>query len=127
LNAVLFRLRDAGLRVRVEGDKVLVSPKGRLTPELADYIRQHKAEIIRVLTPAPEPGLNELAELGRSRWHETPFPLEMLDWLGAQHSESARVLHRSLYDAAAQGDVEGYDNIMCACRGLWLTQKAAPP
>jgi len=49
---------ERGLRLRAKGDKLLVSPKEKLLPEDADYIRANKAALIeevRLMWP-PCPG-----------------------------------------------------------------------
>lgn len=51
--SALTRLRAAGFKVMAQGDKVLISPRERLTDELRAWIREHKPTL--------------LAELGQSR------------------------------------------------------------
>lgn len=46
---VLQRAHDAGVQLRLVGDKVGCSPPGRVTPELLAAIKKHKTEIIKKL------------------------------------------------------------------------------
>jgi hypothetical protein len=52
--ALLDRARAAGLTLEAAGDKLRVSPGDRLTPELADALRAHKAEVLAALA-GPRP------------------------------------------------------------------------
>ena len=60
--AILADLALLGITARVDGDKLWVGPRAKLTPELAARIRQYKAEMVEALrwqTEAPrdpEPG-----------------------------------------------------------------------
>ncbi len=49
-HAVLNRLSELGVSARVEGDKVLLQPGSKVPSELKDAVREHKPEIIAVLT-----------------------------------------------------------------------------
>ena len=51
---LLDTLRLDGFTVAARDGKVLVSPKTKLTPELAAVIREHKADLLELLTP-PRP------------------------------------------------------------------------
>jgi len=55
---LLQALLSQGLTVWAEGNCVLVAPKARLTEETRTLIREHKAELLRVLEvqPPPNPG-----------------------------------------------------------------------
>lgn len=47
---LLDRIRDAGLRVtRFDSETIAVAPRDRLTPELAEAIRENKAALIEEL------------------------------------------------------------------------------
>jgi hypothetical protein len=46
---ILAELERHGLRVRLIGDKIAVSPKGAITDEMRQIIRTHRQEIISVL------------------------------------------------------------------------------
>lgn len=53
--AVLERLRSLGARVSLAGDKVRVeAPAGVLTDDLRRELIEHKAELVRLLRPAPD-------------------------------------------------------------------------
>jgi hypothetical protein len=47
---ILDRLYSLGLIVTFDGDRLLVRPKENITPELRQAIREHKADIMRLLT-----------------------------------------------------------------------------
>ena len=49
VGAVLAALRAAGVRAEVAGDKVRLSPAGKIPAELLPVLRQHKQEIIAAL------------------------------------------------------------------------------
>lgn len=51
LGEALRAIRAAGLRLRLDGDRIMVSPKGAVTPAISDLIRAHRVELIRSLTP----------------------------------------------------------------------------
>jgi hypothetical protein len=51
---LLADLRARGIRVRVVGDRFRLAPLGVLTPELLEVVRQHKPELLRLLTDRPE-------------------------------------------------------------------------
>jgi hypothetical protein len=44
---VLERIRQAGVSLRAEGDKIIASPKGAVTEELRALMRAHKAELLQ--------------------------------------------------------------------------------
>jgi|MudIll2142460700_1097286.scaffolds.fasta_scaffold23847_4 hypothetical protein len=47
--AILDHLEQNGLKVKASGDKLLVAPRGVLTPEIRDLLRQRKLEILALL------------------------------------------------------------------------------
>jgi hypothetical protein len=51
---ILAELERQGLRVRLAGDKIAVSPKGAITDEVRQIIRNHRQEIISVLKEAAQ-------------------------------------------------------------------------
>ena len=48
--ALLERLHSLGVSVRVDGDALRVKPASRVSPDLMEALRQHKAEVLRLLT-----------------------------------------------------------------------------
>ncbi|WP_288094191.1 hypothetical protein [Thiomonas sp.] len=52
--ALLEEIRAAGLTLDTAPDGLRVSPKGRLTDELRQKIRAHKAELLAALNPPPD-------------------------------------------------------------------------
>ncbi len=54
VSALLDRLSAAGVRIRADGSRLLVSPRRRLTDELRALIQENKAEIAAVLATDPE-------------------------------------------------------------------------
>lgn len=53
-SGVLGRLRAAGVRVAVDGDRLTAGPRALLTDELRALIRGHKAELIELLSESPD-------------------------------------------------------------------------
>jgi hypothetical protein len=57
----LQRIKRAGFEVSLSGDTFTVSPASRLTPEQREFLKAHKAEIVKELSasdttePAPKP------------------------------------------------------------------------
>lgn len=47
--ALLADLAIRGISLRLKGERLRVRPKSKLTPELTQRIRQHKAELIQAL------------------------------------------------------------------------------
>jgi len=48
---ILANLTERGFRVRLDGDRILVSPVAELTNADRELIRRHKAELIEALRP----------------------------------------------------------------------------
>ena len=46
---ILDKLNELGIKVEVQGGRLGLSPKSKLTPSLLKEIRQHKEEIIKLL------------------------------------------------------------------------------
>jgi hypothetical protein len=46
---LLTDLRERGLRLKVDGERLLVAPKTALTPEIRDTLAIHKSEILPLL------------------------------------------------------------------------------
>ena len=44
--AVIERAKELGVTLTVDGDYINATPKSRVTPELADQVREHKAEVL---------------------------------------------------------------------------------
>ncbi len=93
-------LRDAVLlsvQLRSRGDKIIARPSSALTPELADSIRQHRADLILLLAMAvPPPNAQCYVCRGR-RYFARP---ERIKWIcGTCHpplDESAVLWHEVL-------------------------------
>lgn len=52
---LLTRLDAAGIRLRADGDRLVVEPRQRLTEELRDAIRANKPELLTAITQAGKP------------------------------------------------------------------------
>lgn len=48
---VIERLKDKGVELRAEGDRVMFRPASALTADDLDALRQHKAGVLLLLTP----------------------------------------------------------------------------
>ncbi|OGB92207.1 MAG: hypothetical protein A2Z31_00040 [candidate division NC10 bacterium RBG_16_65_8] len=76
--ALLEQLERNGLKVAARGDKLLVAPRGGLTPEVRNLLRQWKAEILALLqkpVAAPTeilPTLRDEEALYRLWWKTLP-------------------------------------------------------
>lgn len=46
---ILARVQAAGIRVRTDGERILASPRERLTDALRELIRAHRAELVQAL------------------------------------------------------------------------------
>ena len=60
---LLQHLRDAGLSLTADGDRLTVTPRERLTDAMRDTIRANKAALLDVLKPSQaSPARHDLAE-----------------------------------------------------------------
>jgi len=51
---ILRRLREAGARVSLDGDEIVVrAPRDTVTPDLVDDLREAKPEVVRFLRERP--------------------------------------------------------------------------
>ena len=55
VRALLHRLQLEGLKVELEGDRLSVGPSQRLNDDLRRSIREHKHELIALLSEADDP------------------------------------------------------------------------
>lgn len=90
---LLFKAANLGVKFKLEGDELRVTaPRGAMTPELQQDIRQYKQELLALLrnreTPAEDlPQLKDSSEEDPDRWN--PFPLSDLQhayWIGRDSS-----------------------------------------
>ena len=90
---LLIKAANLGVKFKLDGDELRVTaPRGALTPELQQDIRQHKQELLELLRNR-ETAVEELPQLKDSspedpeRW--APFPLSELQhayWIGRDSS-----------------------------------------
>jgi len=52
---VLTRCYAAGLRLRLQGDRLVAAPRDRLTDDLRELIRAHKADLVPALVRSAHP------------------------------------------------------------------------
>ena len=45
----IYELQKFGIKIALQGDKLRLVPKERITPGVVEYVKKHKAEIIREL------------------------------------------------------------------------------
>ena len=45
----IYELKKFGINVTLQGGKLRLTPKERITPEVVEYVKKHKVEIIREL------------------------------------------------------------------------------
>ena len=95
--SVLQQVRSLGVDIRPDGDKLQLRPPGKVPAELVQAIRQHKVEIIAILT--------------------RPKPSGTLRRASAQKNEEIAVMRERLDSEYYAGDVEylewGKDVIAC--------------
>ncbi len=53
---VLQHLHAAGLHLALSGDKIMVTPSGKLTDDLRKTIKDHRDKLLRVLSPIRQSG-----------------------------------------------------------------------
>ncbi len=70
LTNLLIDLARLGIRLEAHGDRLRYHPRSALTPDLAEQLRTHKAELLAVLGPTVRP---EAAKLGVG-------PTALLQW-----------------------------------------------
>ena len=56
---VLLNLDAIGVRFRLEGERVLVSPSGALTPDQRDVLRQHQATVRTLVAIRTDKGVHD--------------------------------------------------------------------
>ena len=54
---VLERLNVLGVKVRAEGNSLLVAPAEKVTPEVKEIVTGHRKELLLALSPAPPKGV----------------------------------------------------------------------
>lgn len=98
-HAILHRLQDAGLKVSLEGERLVVTPASLLNDELRRDIRQFKPALIEVLKGALSPGLDD-AGWGRMR--------DLSRHLGCQVTDGTK--HYQLWGITPRGAIcfDGY-------------------
>ena len=47
---LMIDLRDRGIQLEADGDRLRYSPKAAMTPELAERVKAHKPELLTILT-----------------------------------------------------------------------------
>ena len=58
IESILYQLRNLGLTVSLEGDRLAVRPPARLTPALRQAIREHKPDLERLLSETSDANHN---------------------------------------------------------------------
>ena len=69
---LLLELEAAGVRFRLDGDLVLVSPSGALTPEQREVIRMHKASARVLVAMGTDQGVHERRDAFRQQYVAAP-------------------------------------------------------
>lgn len=65
LLTVLDRLREAGVSVRAEGDKIIAHPKGAVTDDLRALMRAHKAALLDAIRDGTAYTTADLTEMDK--------------------------------------------------------------
>ena len=69
---ILARARESGVRVRVDGQDLVIAPRQKLTLELRVLLLHHKPELLQALNPSTlEARIRVMAEW----WHYPPEDL----------------------------------------------------
>lgn len=85
----LDRLHKAGIRIRVDGDQLIATPKASITAELREEMRSHKSELLTALSWGYTPAdLKEMDKLLRELAHMEGWSDQELD---ARLSERQRM------------------------------------
>jgi len=74
---LLGDLAVAGIRVEVDGARLLVGPADRLTDRHRDELREHKAEVLALLTEPPRPF--RLAPAAAAVAHADPWTADQIE------------------------------------------------
>ena len=83
---VLHRLTAAGLKIEAIDGRLKVSPSSRLTPEITQEIKAHKAEILTALTaPTPTFEADDSTWLRRTWCQRYRHPFGWRDVHGCEH------------------------------------------
>ena len=97
---LLAELRRRGVKLTVNGDRLRYeAPRGALTPELLEAMRQHKPELLRLLSRPPIPqdvvaGVE--AALRAGRWVRIATPYDILLAPNRRAAERASERHPNL-------------------------------
>ena len=62
---LLHEVEARGVQVRVEGEHLNLNPKSKLDPELIDQLRQHKPELLRLVSEKRATNVLPIATLTR--------------------------------------------------------------
>ena len=120
LDAFLASLRERGVRLWVEGDRLkLRAPNGVLEPALTAAISQRKAEILALLRPAPVAEITPVpaqdsypvSAAQRRLWVLAQFPAAATAYNIPLHQELEGPLDRAAFDAAVAGAVERHQSL----------------
>ena len=71
---VLLQLEAAGVRFRLQGEQVLVSPRGVLTPEQREVFRQHQAAVRTLVSILTDGGVQDRVAEFRRQLDAVPAP-----------------------------------------------------
>jgi hypothetical protein len=71
---LLADLTQRGIELVAEGDRLRYRPRSAVTPELAQRLRTHKAELLAILGHAEGAGGDDLAERARRLRHASGLP-----------------------------------------------------
>lgn len=74
IHEALGKIRSAGFTLAVDGEDLIISPPGRLSPDQRQYLISHKAEIIGALLEADQAG-NDLEAANEISPNVTPVHL----------------------------------------------------
>jgi hypothetical protein len=78
------KLARLGIRLKAEGDRLRFAPRSAVTPDLADRMKAHKAELLAMLRPVSDVALappvvtrdapaKPACRCGSTAWHDAPI------------------------------------------------------
>lgn len=115
---LLVELFRRGVRVEADGDRLRYSPPSKMTPELVELLRQHKAALLETLGRTLFPATTKTSSAD-------PTPVYVYETLAAPRENGSSVDVDSV-DVAATGWLDGSDELpdldpcpICGSLELW--------
>ena len=103
--ALLVDLIGRGIELRAEGERLRFRPVTAMTPELAERVKAHKAELLDLLNPASMPDIqpDDLPETWRELYEERAAIREYDGEQSREHAEAEALREIVMMMRAAAG------------------------